>query len=186
MKLIISIVLFIILFAFINLINRETFDTEKCGPHTIVDPNNYVEDVGPSCISKCIIENVPKVHWDLSDNEREALIGGVNADILQFNRDNPKNSTDYCYAYNDNDGTLENLTNPCLGECPNLCNSNDKCEIYELPNGSKVCSERNLNMMSSGANLKISKCNECINKYWNNISTLWNKYQDYILPSNCS
>lgn len=184
MKSIISIVLFIILVAFINLINRETFDTEKCGPHTIVDPNNYVEDEGPSCISKCIIENVPKVHWDLSDEERLKLKGGINADILQFNRDNPQNSTDYCYMYNNNDGTLENLTNPCNNDCPNQCTN--KCGIYELPNGAKVCSERELNMISSGANLKISKCNECINKYWNNISTLWDKYKDYISPTNCS
>ena len=197
-KFIVSLIVCCLLLLFIFLNNKESFDNHKCGPHTIVDPNEYLlptkanpSSKGPPCLTQCIIENVPKVNWNISDQDRLNLNNGVNSDILQYNRENPANEQDYCYRYNSNQGNVNDLINPCNENCKSSCgvtkeNGDKRCQIYTLNNNNELCSEATRNMMSSGANLNISKCKECINKYWNNIANLWDKYEEYIMPSNCS
>jgi len=197
-KFIISLIICSILILFIFLNNKETFDTHKCGPHTIVDPTEYhiptkdnPSPRGPSCLTDCIIENVPRVNWNISDPDRLKLSGGVNADILQYNRENPNRMEDYCYQHHSDQGTITDLKNPCNQNCKASCGQTKekgdaRCQIHTLSNSKELCSEATLNMMSSGANLKISKCKECIKKYWNNISNIWDKYEEYIMPNNCS
>lgn len=193
----ISIFLLILLFIFILLIRKENF-TDSCDPHTIVDTNNYIlpsntSDMnnliqrGPSCLTQCLVENVPKINWSISPNERSQLEHRFDSDILQYNRENPANTQDYCYRHNSNNGNNNDLTIPCNDSCRSNCDNDRRCSLYNLNNGNTLCGEDNLNIMSSGSNLQISNCKSCIDKYWNNISNLWNSYQSYIVPSaNCS
>lgn len=197
-KCIISLIIGCLLLLIVFLNNKESFDNDKCGPHTIVDPNEYLLPTkenplskGPTCLTQCIIENVPKINWNISDEDRLNLSNGVNSDILQYNRDNPINKEAYCYRHNRNLNDKEDLENPCNQNCKNKCgiteeDGDKRCKIYTLNNNTELCSEATLNMMSSGSNLNISNCKECINKYWNNISNLWDKYEEYIMPSDCS
>lgn len=194
-KLNISIILFVLLLSFVMLIKKEHFN-DRCGPHTIVDTNDYVlpSDTtrmnnliqrGPSCLTQCIVENIPKVNWSISPQERSQLEHGFQSDILQYNRENPANTQDYCYNHNSNNGNLNDLNNPCNDSCRSNCDADRRCTTYDLNNGNSLCGEDNLNMVSAGANLRLSNCKNCVDKYWNNISNLWNNYQTYILPSNC-
>ena len=147
--------------------------------------NNLIQR-GPSCLTQCLVENVPNVNWSISPNDRSKLAYGFDSDILQYNRENPSNIQDYCYKYNNNSGTTNDLINPCNESCRTNCNADRRCTTYDLNNGNKMCVEDNLNLMSSGCNLQISNCKRCVDKYWNNISNIWNSYQNYIVPSdNC-
>lgn len=199
-KLILILILFFLLVTFTFLHKRnENFTQQRSHPHTVVNVDDYINpnnanhsnqmndliQRGPPCLTKCLVENIPKVYWQISPEERSRLRYGYESDILQYNRENPDNIQDYCFRHNSNAGTSEDLTNPCNDSCRSNCNADPRCTVYDLNNGNKVCSVDNLNMMSSGSNLQLSNCKNCINKYWNNISNLYNTYQTYLLPQNC-
>ena len=204
-KSIISIIICITLIYFTLVSQKELF---SCGPHTIVDIDGYMNpsssssnsssssssnsssnsltDKGPSCLTQCLVENIPKVYWDIPEQERNNLIGGFNSDILQFNRENPDRAADYCYNHNsDNGNNTTDLNDPCDQNCKTTCQADSRCRPYTLNNNKEVCGEDKLNIMSSGANLNISNCKSCVQKYWNNISNIWNTYQDSIMPNIC-
>lgn len=193
----ISIFLLILLLVFVLLIRKENFAV-SCEPHSIVNTNDYILpsetskmnnllERGPPCLTQCLVENVPNVNWSISPSERAQLAHGFESDILQYNRENPANRQDYCYKHNSNNGTNSDLINPCNDTCRTSCDSDRRCTTHNLNNGNSLCAEDNLNMMSSGSNLRLSNCKNCIDKYWNNISNLWNSYQSYIIPSaNCN
>lgn len=193
----ISIILLFLLLIFILLIRKEGF-TDKCGPHTIVDIDDYVLPEnsdrlnnliqrGPPCLTQCLVENVPKVNWSISPDIRSQLERGFESDILQYNRENPSRIQDYCYRHNSDSMNNNDLINPCNDTCKNNCDADTRCATFNLNNGNTFCGEKSLNMMSSGSNLQLSNCKSCINKYWNNISNMWNNYQSYVLPSeNCN
>lgn len=168
----------------INLVIPNPLDNNtNVGFHTKVDVNDYdINRFGPKCLNTCIIEHIQKINWgEVNSNDSYSR-----ENILQYNRDNP--STDnYCHSANievtNDNRTVKQCTNNCSSQCGESSGNYSHCT-----NTNNFCEENTLNYISGGSILAKSQCankndnstnnNYCINKYWKNIQTLKDVYDN--------
>ena len=117
---------------------------------------------------------IQKINWESSSQSGSPY---AKENILQYNRDNPSES--YCHLANlpiSDDTTIKDCRNSdCINSCGNDLYSH--CEKI-----SNFCSENKLNYLSGGSLLRQTKCsgeNNCVDKYWKNIQTIKNFYDEY-------
>ena len=160
--------------------NHEDFTTKIQNPitnrknhglHTKVNPNQYHDYFGPTCLTTCLAEHVQKINWEAS-LEKESEYAREN--ILQYNRDNIKEN--YCHKANTkiNNSDIKNCSST---DCNNSCGSDlySHCEIE-----GDFCRESSLNYLTSNAKLFSTNCSgdkdKCIDKYWKNILSIKDVY----------
>tara|TARA_X000000950_G_C13724920_1_gene581811 strand:+ start:360 stop:932 length:573 start_codon:yes stop_codon:yes gene_type:complete len=180
--------LFILLLIFfviiITLRNHEQFTLNPANPisnntnygiHSIVNPNEYnLGYYGPKCLNTCIIEHLQKINWESASKPDSPY---AKENILQYNRDNPSES--YCHLANLPVSENSSFKDCSHSDCKESCGSDLYSHCNKILN---FCSENKLNYLSGGSLLRKTKCsgeNNCVDKYWKNIQSLKDFYDDY-------
>ena len=146
-------------------------DTEKG-----YEPNR----LGPLCLATCVQEHGANLLFTNPE-------GGN--DLFKWNRENPTKG--YCYRANSNEFPFQ-----CDSNCQSICGKdlnipdenggeydpNLDFTQCEFPKDSSdygdveinECVESKLNFASGASCRNITGCRECVQKYWNNISNIFN------------
>ena len=162
--------------AFRNL-RLENDDTDVSGDFSVINLNDndnsetggYNDELGPTCISKCIAEHTPNINF-LS----------TSSNILEWNRSNPTKG--FCYKANNTEYPFE-----CNELCRQKCgiNTNEPGEYDPHKDFSQCrnddilgCVENRLNIASGSACQITVGCRSCLEKYGDNINNLLNVYNE--------